>query len=102
MVEATVYATYGKVHEISSKKDGRIIVIGIDTPCKHLKKISHLEIPLDVDLMINDNPVIDQANKASCCYSCIVPSAILNVCGVEKEYWDESEVKETKVGIVFN
>lgn len=98
MVKAKVYSTCGKVHDISSRQDNEKIIINIDTPCKAIEGLSHMEIPMDKDLKINDNPVIEQAN---CCYSCIVPAGILNVCGVEKEYWDEVNIKEARIGIEF-
>lgn len=98
MVEAKIYSTCGKVHDISSRQDNGKIVIDVDTPCKAIEGLSHMEIPMDKDLKIGDNPIIEQAN---CCYACMVPAGILNVCGVEKGYWDESNIKEARIGIEF-
>ncbi len=83
----------GYVHEVNGKIDGNKVIIEIDTPCNVVKNISHMEVPLEGIFGIKDNYVLEKANHAPCCDTCLVPVAVLHVCRLEAGYMSKTLAK---------
>ena len=73
----------GFTNEIHGEMDGNNIQISIDTDCEKVKKISSMEVPKMEIFDIKENYVMNNAQKAHCCATCIVPSGVLHVCNIE-------------------
>ncbi len=93
----------GFVHKIRGNKEGKKIIIDIDTPCEKIKRISHMEVPMMDILDIKNNYVIDRAHEADCSANCLVPCAVLNLCRMEAGFLAKSLVKKSgSLDIEFN
>lgn len=78
----------------SGKKDGKKIIVDIDTPCEKIKSMSHMEVDM-MDLFdIKDNLVMENAKEARCTSTCLVPCAVMHVCCVEAGFMSGSLTKE--------
>ena len=73
----------GFTHRITGRLEGEHIIIDIDTPCKKVKAISHMDVPMMETLDIKDNYVMTKASEAECTALCLVPSGVLHVCRME-------------------
>ncbi|MBC7084978.1 MAG: hypothetical protein H5T43_01220 [Methanomethylovorans sp.] len=75
----------GFVHRISGKLDGKNIIIDIDTPCKKVALLSHMEIPIKelYEPFYNDNQIFDKIKEAKWCSTCLVPCGIMHVCRMD-------------------
>ncbi|WMW24060.1 hypothetical protein RE474_08090 [Methanolobus sediminis] len=73
----------GFAHKVHGKMDGKNIIIDIESDCEKIKKLSHMEVPMDQTLDIKDNYVLTKAQEAQCSSNCLVPCGILNVCRIE-------------------
>ncbi|AKB24091.1 hypothetical protein MSMTP_0622 [Methanosarcina sp. MTP4] len=104
MTEATVNSRIcGHVHKIKGELKGDKIIIDIETPCKNVKKISHLEVPMMEIMKIKDNYVMEKAQEANCGANCLVPCAIINVCKLESEFIAKSLAKKAgSIEITFD
>ncbi|MHC1604413.1 MAG: DUF6951 family protein [Candidatus Methanofastidiosia archaeon] len=95
MAEVSVDSSIcGFVHKIKGQRKGRIIEIEIDTSCKKIKKMDHLEVPIAEIFDIKDNYVIGKAQELGCSSNCIVPSGILHLCRIEAEILSYSLCKK--------
>lgn len=84
MADVTVNSNIcGFVHKIRGERSGKNIVIDIETDCEKIKKMSHMEIPMDQTLDIRDNYVMIKAQEVQCSSNCLVPCGILHVCRIE-------------------
>jgi hypothetical protein len=84
MSKATVYSNIcGIEHVIEGKRDGENIIIDIETTCKKIKKISHMEIPMMEIFDIKDNYVMSKAQECKCCSNCLVPCGVIHICRIE-------------------
>ncbi|MHC1605671.1 MAG: DUF6951 family protein [Candidatus Methanofastidiosia archaeon] len=82
MTEVTANSTIcGFVHKIEGKMEDENIIIDIDTPCKKIKKMSHLEAPMMKIFDIKDNYVMNKAKKMQCTSHCLVPCGIFMFAG---------------------
>ncbi|WP_300607950.1 hypothetical protein [Methanohalophilus sp.] len=96
MSEVTINSTIcGFVHKVSGKRKGKNIIIDIETDCEKIKKMSHMEIPMDQTLDIKDNYVLTKAQEAQCSSNCLVPCGILHVCRFEMGILSESLAKKS-------
>ncbi|MBC7086636.1 MAG: hypothetical protein H5T43_09835 [Methanomethylovorans sp.] len=96
MADVTVNSNIcGFVHKIHGKRAGKNIVIDIETDCEKIKKMSHMEIPMDQTLDIKDNYVMTKAQEAQCSSNCLVPCGILNVCRIEMGLLSEGLAKKS-------
>lgn len=92
----------GFVHKIRGKRSGKDIVIDIETDCEKIKKMSHMEIPMDQTLDIRDNYVMIKAQEAQCSSNCLVPCGILHVCRIEMGILSSSLAKKSgDISIAF-
>lgn len=83
------------MHKVSGKRKGKNIIIDIETDCEKIKKMSHMEIPMDQTLDIKDNYVLTKAQEAQCSSNCLVPCGILHVCRFEMGILSESLAKKS-------
>jgi hypothetical protein len=91
------------VHTVRGSKDGKHIIVDIDSPCEKIKKFSHMEVPMMEILDIKNNYVIDRAHEAGCSSNCLVPCAILNLCRVESGFLARSLLKNAgSISIEFD
>lgn len=96
MTEVTINSNIcGFVHKVYGKRDGKNIIIDIETDCEKIKKISHMEIPMDQTLDIKDNYVMTKAQEAKCSSNCLVPCGVLHVCRMEMGLLSESLAKKS-------
>ncbi|MDK2825167.1 MAG: hypothetical protein PWQ44_343 [Methanolobus sp.] len=104
LAEFTVKSTICDfVHKVRGVKDGKMIIVDIDTPCEKIKKLSHMEVPMMEILDIKNNYVIDQAHEAGCSANCLVPCAVINLCRMEAGFLAKSLVKKSGgISIEFN
>jgi hypothetical protein len=104
LTEITVNSTIcGFVHKIRGSKEGKKIIVDIETPCEKIKKFSHMEIPMMEILDIKNNYVIDRAQEAKCSSNCLVPCAVLNLCRIESGFLSKSLAKKAgSISIEFN
>ncbi|QLC50165.1 hypothetical protein HWN40_07875 [Methanolobus zinderi] len=85
----------GFTHIVRGKRDGKKIIVDIDTPCEKIKKMSHLEVDM-MDLFdIKDNLVMEKAKEARCTPTCLVPCAVMHVCCIEADFMSDTLAKET-------
>lgn len=90
-------------HKISGKKEGKKIVVDIDSPCEKINKFSHFEVSMRDILSIKDNFVIDRALEADCSSNCLVPCAVLTLCRMEFGLIAKSLVKQSgSISIEFD
>ncbi|RNI14605.1 hypothetical protein EFE42_04315 [Methanohalophilus sp. RSK] len=95
MTEVTVKSNVcGFTHKVCGKMDGDKIIIDIDTPCKTIKGMSHMEVPMMDVSDIKDNYVMQKAQEAQCSVTCLVPCAVLHVCWMEAGMMSKSLAKE--------
>jgi hypothetical protein len=95
MFEVTVNTTIcGFVHHIKGELQGDKIVVNIDTDCDMVKRMSPMEVPMMDTLDIKENYVMNQAQKAKCTPTCLVPCAIINVCHLESGFIAKSLAKK--------
>ncbi len=95
MAEFTVNsALCGYVHKVRGYKEGKKIIVDIDTPCAKIQKIAHMEVPMMEIFDIKNNYVIDRAREADCSSNCLVPCAILNLCRLECGFIAKSLAKD--------
>ncbi|MDW7731805.1 MAG: hypothetical protein SCH66_05170 [Methanolobus sp.] len=96
MSEVTINsAICGFVHKVHGERDGKNIIIDIETDCEKIKKMSHMEIPMDQTLDIRDNYVILKAREMKCSSNCPVPCGVLHVCRMEMGILSESLAKKS-------
>ncbi len=96
MTEVTVNSNIcGFVHKIHGKRVGKNIVVDIETDCEKIKKMSHMEIPMDQTLDIKDNYVISKAQEMKCSSNCLVPCGVLHVCRMEMGLLSPSLAKKS-------
>jgi hypothetical protein len=75
----------GFTHRISGKVDGKNMIIDIETPCKKVAMLSHMEIPVKelYEPFYNDNQVFQKVKEAKWCSTCLVPCGIMHVCRMD-------------------
>jgi hypothetical protein len=79
-------------HTIMGKVEGDRIIVEIDTPCEKFRDLSPLEFPLQELSDIQGKLTMKMSRKTECCFecaldftrSCLIPSAVFNVCSIEK------------------
>jgi hypothetical protein len=97
MTDVTINSNIcGFVHNVHGKRAGKNIVIDIETDCEKIKKMSHMEIPMDQTLDIKDNYVMTKAQEMKWCSTCLVPCGILHVCRMEMGLLSESLAKKSR------
>lgn len=103
MARATVHAAIcGFDHVIEGRREGKIVIIDIKTPCEKIQKMSHLEVPVKEILDIKENFVVNKAQELHCSSNCLVPCGIIHVCRIEAGLLAESLCKKTGgVSITF-
>lgn len=103
MAEVTINSSIcGFEHNVVGKKEGKNIIIDIETDCDKIKKMSHMEVPIDQTLDIKDNYVISKAQQLKCSSNCLVPCGVLHVCRMEMGILSESLAKKSgRVSIDF-
>ena len=95
MTEVTVNSTIcGFVHKVCGKIDGENVIIDIESDCEKIKKMSHMEIPMEQTLDIKDNYVMSKAQEMKCSSNCLVPCGVLHVCRIEMGLLSGSLVKK--------
>ena len=97
MSKATVHSTLcGFDHVIQGKRDGKVIIIDIKTPCEKIQKMSHMEFSRKeaMDMQIKDNYVMTKAQELHCSSNCLVPCGIMHVCRIEAGLLTESLCKQ--------
>lgn len=93
----------GFTHKISGTLQKDKIIVDIETPCKNIKKMTHLEVPMMEILDIKDNYVMEKAQEAGCSSNCLVPCAIINLCKLESGFIAKSLAKKVgSLSIVFD
>ncbi len=104
LAEFTVNSTVCDfVHKVRGVRDGKTIIVDIETPCEKIKNISHMEVPMMEILDIKNNYVIDRAHEAGCSANCLVPCAVINLCRMEAGFLAKSLVKKSGgLSIEFN
>ncbi|WP_342305431.1 hypothetical protein [Methanolobus sp. ZRKC5] len=92
----------GFTHIIKGRKDGKKIIVDIDTQCEKIKKTSHLEVDM-MDLFdIKDNLIMEKAKEARCSSTCLVPCAVMHVCCIEASFMSGNLAKDSgSVSIEF-
>ncbi len=88
----------GFTHIIRGKMNGQDIIIDIDTPCKNIKNMSHLEVPMMDILDIKENIVMQKAREARCTSTCLVPCAVMHICFIEAGFMSDNLAR--KVGSI--
>lgn len=86
MSKATVHSNIcGFKHIIQGRREDKVIIIDIETPCEKINKMSHLEFSRReaMDMPIKDNPVMIKAQEFQCSSNCLVPCGIMHVCRIE-------------------
>ena len=92
----------GFTHNITGQLEGKNVITDIETECKKVESIAHMEIPMMQTLNIKENYVMDQA-KDSCCATCIVPAGVLHVCKMEMGMLSKTLAKQSeRVSIEFD
>jgi len=92
----------GYKHKIHGEKKGKEISIDIETGCKKIKEISHLDVPMMKILDIKDNYVTEKAQTARACASCLVPCGVLHACNIEAGFISDTLAKKSgNVSIEF-
>ena len=101
--EVTVNSSIcGFKHKITGQVEGKEIITDIDTECKKIAGIAHMEIPKLQTLNIKENYVMNKA-KDTCGPTCIVPAGVLHVCQMELGMLSKTLAKQSgKVSIEFN
>ncbi|WMW22884.1 hypothetical protein RE476_03405 [Methanolobus mangrovi] len=95
-------AICGFKHKIIGELDGKTIIADIETDCKKVAKISHMEIPKKETRNIKENYVMNQAQDV-CCTTCIVPAGVMHVCNMELGMLSKTLAKQSeRVSIEFN
>lgn len=95
-------AICGFKHKITGQLEGKTVITDIDTECKKVASIAHMEIPKKETMNIKENYVMDQA-KDTCCATCIVPAGVLHVCKMELGMLSKTLAKQSeRVSIEFN
>lgn len=90
-------------HKIVGKLDGKNIIIDIDSNCENIKKMSHMEIPIEETMDIRDNYVMNKAHEVGCTATCLVPCGVLHICKMESGMLSKSLAKKMKtVNINFD
>lgn len=85
----------GFTHIVRGRKDGKKIIVDIDTPCEKIKKMSHLEVDM-MDLFdIKDNLVMEKAKEARCTATCLIPCAVMHVCCIEADLMSPTLAKDS-------
>lgn len=104
MTKLTVNSTIcGFTHKISGTLKKDKIIIDIETPCKNVGKISHMEVPMMEIMNVKDNYVMEKAQEANCGANCLVPCAIINLCKLESGFIAKSLAKKAgNISIVFD
>jgi hypothetical protein len=96
MTDVTINSTIcGFVHQVHGKKEGKNIIADIESDCAKIKKMSHMEIPMDQTFDIKDNYVISKAQEMKWCSTCLVPCGILHVCRIEMGTLSQSLAKKS-------
>ncbi len=80
-------------HTIMGRVEGDKIIVEIDTSCEKFREIPHLEFPLQELSDTQDKLTMEMSRKTECCFECaldctrkcLIPSAVFNVCSIEKE-----------------
>ncbi|MEA1985684.1 MAG: hypothetical protein U9N13_08565 [Euryarchaeota archaeon] len=85
----------GFTHKVHGEMDGKNIRVSIDTECEKVKKISSMEVPRMELFDIKENYVMNNAQKAHCCATCIVPSGVLHVCNIEAGFISSTLAKKS-------
>jgi hypothetical protein len=96
MTDVTINSTIcGFVHHVHGKMQGKNIVNDIESDCEKIKKMSHMETPMDQTFDIKDNYVISKAQELKCSSNCLVPCGILHVCRIEMGTLSQSLAKKS-------
>jgi hypothetical protein len=103
MARATVRAAIcGFDHAIEGKREGRVVIVDIDTPCEKIQKMSHMEVPIREIRDIRDNYVMNKAHEFGCSSHCLVPCGVMHVCRIEAGLLSGNLCKQTGgVSITF-
>lgn len=103
MARATVHAAIcGFDHVIQGRREGKSVIIDIETACEKIQKMSHIEVPIREILDIKENYVMTKAQELGCSSNCLVPCGIIHVCRIEAGLLSESLCKKAGgVGITF-
>lgn len=98
----------GLSHNVMGKVEGDRIIIKIDTPCEKFRKLSCLEFPLQKLPENQSNLTQEMERQTNCSFECtrecaldftrecLIPSAIFDVCSIEKDREAESVIKFEK------
>lgn len=95
----------GFIHTIMGRGEGDKIIIKIETPCEKFRELSCLEFPLQ-GLPENQNDLTLELERQTdcslectrecaldCTGQCLIPSAVFDVCIIEKELAEARLVK---------
>jgi hypothetical protein len=89
------------VHRIHGEREGENIIIDIRTPCRNIRKMSRLVIPVAGLEDIRDNYVMEKAHESQCTPTCLVPCAVLHVAQMEAGMLPSPAGKTGEVSISF-
>jgi hypothetical protein len=97
----------GTKHIIKGRVEGNRIIIEIDTPCEKFRDFACLEIPVqelsdseinltaEMEKQINCSLECTKECALDCTGQCLIPTAVLNVCCIEKELAEAKLIKTT-------
>ncbi|AKB79860.1 hypothetical protein MSHOH_3377 [Methanosarcina horonobensis HB-1 = JCM 15518] len=95
----------GISHTVKGRVEGDKIIIEIDTPCEKFRELSCLEIPVqrlpdneinlvkEMEKQMNHSLECTRECAMDCTGQCLIPSAVFDVCLIEKELTEEELVK---------
>ncbi|MCS3924187.1 DUF6951 family protein [Methanosalsum natronophilum] len=81
-------------HELKGEMKGDKIEIDINSPCKKIQNMSHIEIPFDKIFGFKNNYVMEKAEEAECTPTCLVPCGILHICYIESGMMSKNLAKQ--------
>lgn len=86
------------IHKINGKVEGKKMIIDINTPCKKVSELSHIEVPVEelYDTTYTDNQIFQKAKEVKLCSTCLIPCGIMHICRLELGTMSKNLVKKTE------
>lgn len=71
------------IHSVRATKDGKKIIVEVDTSCEKIKQMSGLEVSKMELFDMKDSSIMERAKESKVCATCIVPAAVMTACHIE-------------------
>lgn len=74
------------IHNVKAAKDGKNVIVEVDTSCEKVKKMTGLEVSQMEMFDMKDSSIMDKAKESKVCATCIVPASIMTACHIESGF----------------